>query len=295
MQTYLFNLCKSRKSELFRIYKELVVRFYKAEELRQMFLEDFDRIHFYYSVITQSLHNPQARTILDLGAGLSSFGPFMAALGFKVSIADDFGGGGGIRKESIHDYREVINLFQRQLAIEVIEGDFLFNKLPLLDQSFDIVTCFHSLEHWHHSPKKLMNEVVRVLKPDGLFFLATPNAVNLRKRFSVLFGRTNYPSVEEWYHDEPYFRGHVREPIVDDLEKLMRWNGFEILARYGRNFIGRKSSALSFLSPKLLYLLIKFIDIPLRAFPTLCSDIHVIGKKSPSLNSSGARHIELDR
>lgn len=279
----------ARKRELFRIYQELVVRLYRAEELRQMFLEDFDRIYFYYSVIISSLSNTQSQRILDLGAGLSSFAPFMAALGFKVTVADDFGGGGGVRKENIEGDREVINLLHRELAIEVLEGDFLFNKLPIQDQSVDVVTCFHSLEHWHHSPKNLLNEVVRVLKPDGLFFLATPNAVNLRKRFYVLFGRTNYPSLEEWYHDEPFFRGHVREPVLNDLQKLMHWNGFRIMAKYGRNFIGRKSSALGFLSPKVLKAFVKFIDIPLRAFPALCSDIHVVGKKPPLCNGQGER------
>ena len=35
--------------------------------------------------------------------------------------------------------------------------------------------------------------------------------------------------------------------VLKDLQDLLRWNGFEVAASYGRNFIGRRSEALSFL------------------------------------------------
>jgi len=110
--------------------------------------------------------------------------------------------------------------------------------------------------------------------------IATPNAVNIRKRCYVLCGRNNFPGLSEWYEDgDPVFRGHVREPIIRDLHQLMEWNGLAVAATYGRNFIGRQSTVLAFLPAALLETVAKGSDRLLRLFPSLCSDIHVVGRK----------------
>ena len=155
--------------------------------------------------------------------------------------------------------------------------------------SADVVTCFHSLEHWHHSPRPLFREIVRVLKPGGFLLLATPNAVNLRKRIYVLLGRSNLPTLNEWYNDgDPVFRGHVREPVIRDLHQLMRWNGLEVVGTYGRNFIGRRSEALGFLPVAVVDAIATGSDRVLRCFPSLCSDIHVMGRKGSSTSQPEA-------
>ena len=106
------------------------------------------------------------------------------------------------------------------------------------------------------------------------------NAVNLRKRIYVLLGRSNLPTLNEWYNDgDPVFRGHVREPVIRDLHQLMRWNGLEVVGTYGRNFIGRRSEALGFLPVAVVDAIATGSDRVLRCFPSLCSDIHVMGQK----------------
>ncbi len=48
-------------------------------------------------------------------------------------------------------------------------------KLPFADESFDVITSFETLEHLEHR-KRFLAEVRRVLTPDGLCILSTPNA-----------------------------------------------------------------------------------------------------------------------
>ena len=218
--------------------------------------------------------------LLDLGAGTSAFGPVAAAMGMQVSIADDFGGGGGVDEKNHSQVRDLIASWEKQLGIRVIESDILTQPLPLEAASVDVVTCINSLEHWHHSPKRLFREINRVLRPRGCLVLVTPNAANLRKRISALAGRNIWDRLDWWYHDgDPVFRGHVREPIIADLKQIMVWNGLEVVDVCGRNFLGQQSKALGFLPPLVLKRSVAAMDWMLRLLPTLCSDIHVIGRK----------------
>lgn len=48
-------------------------------------------------------------------------------------------------------------------------------NLPFVDESFDVVTSFETLEHLH-ARTLFLSELKRVLKPNGLLILSTPNA-----------------------------------------------------------------------------------------------------------------------
>jgi SAM-dependent methyltransferase len=239
-----------------------------------------DRNLFYLEMLAvQGVLQP-GKHLVDLGAGLSIFGPMARALGLEVTLVDDFGGGGGVITGQRAADIKVLGLFREQLGIRIIEENFVEQPIPLADASVDVVTCFHSLEHWHNSPKRLFKEIKRMMRPGGVLVLVTPNAVNLRKRAYVLLGRNNFPDLCTWYEDgDPVWRGHVREPIIRDLRQLMEWNGFNIVATYGRNFIGRKSRALGFLPAPLVNAAAVTSDVLMRFFPSLCSDIHVVGRK----------------
>src|SRR4030095_14399700 len=48
--------------------------------------------------------------------------------------------------------------------------------MPFEDKSFDLITSFETLEHFHERTAFLA-ELHRVLRPNGLLLLSTPNAV----------------------------------------------------------------------------------------------------------------------
>jgi SAM-dependent methyltransferase len=237
------------------------------------------RLAFYLQLLAEAGLLQEGRVLLDLGAGMSWFGPVARQLGLKVALVDDFGGGGGVDIEDRAQSLRLLNVFREKLGVEIVEQDLLDQPLPFPDESVDAVTCFHSLEHWHQSPKRLFKEIHRVLRNSGYLFIATPNAVNLRKRLSVLFGGTNLCQLEEWYDSDLGFRGHVREPIVADLKNLVLWNGFRLIAVHGRNFIGANSVAWPWLHRPVMQRIVEWSDNILRLFPTFCSDIHVVAKK----------------
>jgi hypothetical protein len=110
------------------------------------------------------------------------------------------------------------------------------------------------------------------LVPGGLFILAAPNAVNLRKRISVPLGFGNWSSMAEWY-DANRFRGHVREPVVADLRTIAGHMGLIDVTIVGRNWLGLRHRRTA------VRLATRLGGRLLELRPSLCSDIYAIGRK----------------
>lgn len=98
-------------------------------------------------------------------------------------------------------------------------------KIPVKDNTFDILVCLETLEHTLY-PKKIIEEIKRVTKKDGIFILSMPNDYNLWLRLNYLFG------VKSECTDEPFevvskFQ-HIHKPRVKDILCLFSSN-FKII------------------------------------------------------------------
>jgi 2-polyprenyl-3-methyl-5-hydroxy-6-metoxy-1,4-benzoquinol methylase len=60
------------------------------------------------------------------------------------------------------------------------------DPLPYESNSFDLVTCTEVIEHLENY-HRLVRETHRVLKPNGIVILTTPNILNLRSRLRFMF------------------------------------------------------------------------------------------------------------
>jgi 2-polyprenyl-3-methyl-5-hydroxy-6-metoxy-1,4-benzoquinol methylase len=238
-------------------------------ELQSHQARNIDRMAFHISLALQGkpLHDIGQITVCDLGGGNTLLTPAFAALGAKSSIlVDDL---------SDSDSEWILSSLTSphlKHGVSIYKQDLINDGLEGLPADLNIVTCFNSMEHWHNSPKKLFAEAYLKLAPGGVFILSTPNCANLRKRITMLFGRAKWSALADWYEVD-HFRGHVREPDLEDLVWIARDMGLINIKTYGRNWMGHYSSN------KIIRMLTKIADKPLRNFPTLCSDIYVIGQK----------------
>ncbi len=102
-------------------------------------------------------------------------------------------------------------------------------SLPFDDNTFDAVAGLDIVEHVFE-PDKFLEEVFRVLKPEGFFILSTPNVRYLRQITSLIFkGRSPRTSSDK----EGYDGGHVHYFTYKDIELLLEKNGFAQIERFG--------------------------------------------------------------
>lgn len=64
-------------------------------------------------------------------------------------------------------------------------GDISFEKLPWQNGFFDAVSAWQVIEHLEN-PHHFIREVYRVLRPDGSFFLSTPNVYHMFNKYAFL-------------------------------------------------------------------------------------------------------------
>lgn len=108
-------------------------------------------------------------------------------------------------------------------ACKIINDDLRFNilKQPLCacefaDAYFDIITFWHSLEHIA-DPVSALKKIHKMIKKDGLLFIAVPNIDSLEFKISK----------KRWFHlDLPH---HLYYYSPKSLNTLLEHCGFEVL------------------------------------------------------------------
>jgi SAM-dependent methyltransferase len=83
-------------------------------------------------------------------------------------------------------------------------------RLPVRSDSLDLVVSFETLEHLHE-PERFLEEVARVLKPEGEFILSVPNRAVVSPGSLTPFS--------------PY---HAFEPTLSEFETLLISSGWQI-------------------------------------------------------------------
>jgi SAM-dependent methyltransferase len=135
--------------------------------------------------------------VLDIGCGSGGYLAFLADLGWACEGIEQ---GANSRRYAQQELRLTVHSDLRQLQ-----------RIP--DGCFDVVTMWHVIEHLA-DPLQTLAAVHRVLKPDGLLMLRTPNVESWEAR---LFGRC-------WYGVDAPRHLHLFSPRT--LERCLSRAGF---------------------------------------------------------------------
>jgi len=155
-------------------------------------------------------------------------------------------------------------------------------SFPFDDAYFDVVYCGEIIEHLFN-PDHLLAEVYRVLKPQGIGIITTPNLAGWPSRLALLLGYQPYPTAVSPEHEgtgkllvkgyEGQW-GHIRVFTARALEELLRIHHFKTL-----RLIGCPVTVSSCSSGRLSGIL-RVVDRVMSKFPSLSARIiAVVGKE----------------
>ncbi len=122
----------------------------------------------FLELMAKRLHLDNFTTVLDVGCGIGHWGQLLSTV---MPASTTFT---GVDRETASILEATIKATELGVGkrFTYVPGDA--NKLPFPDESFDLVTCQTLLIHVA-DPKVVVSEMLRVLKPSGLIFVAEPN------------------------------------------------------------------------------------------------------------------------
>ena len=121
------------------------------------------------------------KSILDLGCGLGRHSILFAKYGFKVTSVD-------ISKDGL-DY---LRNWQKEEGVDCLCKIADMKKLLFASDAFDCIFAYHSISHCDtEGMKQVLNEIKRVLKPDGNIFCT------LCSKDTWAFTNPDFPHIDE--------------------------------------------------------------------------------------------------
>lgn len=149
-----------RTSDELREWDDLYSAF--EDQFRGSAEEVEERLRFYLPFLEEL--NPDSK-ILDLGSGRGDWLKLLRKEGFRAS---------GV------EVNEVFAEDSCKQGLEVVHEDMMVHLGRQPDNSLDLVTAFHLIEHLDSEKLfRLLDEIKRILKPGGRVFMETPSSENL--------------------------------------------------------------------------------------------------------------------
>lgn len=193
------------------------------KELGEVFVEPSKNFTNYLKLLRQK---PRNYRILDLGCGTGRHLVRLARKGYDVYGIDYSSTAIEIVKNHIQ---------KESLKAHLDKGD-IFEKLPYKNNSFDSVLSIAVVYHstlWRI--RRLFSEVLRVLKPEGIFFFTTSismeysRSVNSGSCYVPIEKGTYFPmDGRERFLPHHYFtKEELFEILKDDYKKIKLYNDKE--------------------------------------------------------------------
>ena len=193
-------------------------------------------------VYVETLKNSYIRTINDIltvfqgqisGKNFVELGAFLGIVSKALSIS-----GAIVTPCDIPEFFERRNVlsYYKRLGLSPKSFNLRNYCLPFESSSIDCLIACEIFEHLNFNPLPVIVEVNRVLKDDGIFYIAMPNGAYFLKRIRYLFtGKLPSFSISELFsqldpNDNMVVGLHWREYSIDEVLNLVKPIGFKPIA-----------------------------------------------------------------
>lgn len=200
-----------------------------------------------YLLAYRSLHEAGGfNSLCDVGGFFGAFALTLARMGYAVSMT-----------ETLAYYSQTfapLFRFFGDSGIRVIDYD-PFSDAPSFPGEFDVMTVMAVLEHYPHSLRGFMSNVLQMLRPDGRIYIEVPNIAYWPKRKAMLMGKTPLVPLADIYRSSVPFIGHHHEFTFEELHDLATLCGLEVIKAHRYNYSFRGSFIKRLYSDPLLFLM----------------------------------------
>jgi SAM-dependent methyltransferase len=111
---------------------------------------------------------------------------------------------------------------RREVTLDFDHFNSEQDVFPYADATFDVVVYCEIIEHLLMNPVHTLKEIHRVLRPDGVLLVSTPNVARFENIVAIAEGKSIY---DPYSGHGPYGR-HNREYSMQELIHLLKFCGF---------------------------------------------------------------------
>jgi len=154
------------------------------------FLSQYPDQYFTYQVGGEfvkrmSKYIVNATNILDYGAGPGHLIPYLLKTNsyiYALEFSDE----------------SAKKMFNQYNTAKGFKGVFTYEELVNKQMRFDVIIIVEVIEHLNMNPLPVLQEINRILKPDGILYITTPNQVNLFNRVTIILGGSNRSGINTY-------------------------------------------------------------------------------------------------
>jgi SAM-dependent methyltransferase len=180
-----------------------------TEWFRSYAMNHKTRIAFDINIVRENL--PQNTRVLEFGSVPLLFTAALAECGYQLVGID-------ITPERFQSSIE-------KLGLTVLRCDIELEKLPIQDNTYDAIVFNELFEHLRINPIFTMSEAFRVVKPNGLLFLSSPNLRSLGGSLTFYFAIAHIPVAEIYMLNTKSWRNWDRWVMSESI-RLLRLQDF---------------------------------------------------------------------
>jgi len=207
------------ESELMGFLKSVLVSDAPPEEMANYCEQDFRRFVYTYGLVRDL-----SGKCLELGAN-----PYFTTILLKqftkleLTLVNYFGSHYGSKVVQDVTYKDFKSENNCLLKLESSHFNIENEPFPFNDAEFDVILFCEIIEHLLMDPVAVLKEIKRVLKPNGVLVLTTPNVSRLENASKMIAGVNIYDPYSGY---GPYGR-HNREYNQHELYLLLDHLGFK--------------------------------------------------------------------
>jgi 2-polyprenyl-3-methyl-5-hydroxy-6-metoxy-1,4-benzoquinol methylase len=159
------------------------------------------------------------QTVCDVGGFWGVFPVTLKRLGYGVTMT-----------ESLQYYGDSFTALFRYIAeqgVAILDYD-PFQSETLPPGRFDVVTLMAFLEHYPHSLKALLKNIISLINAGGSLYIEVQNIAFWPKRINLLLGRTPLVPLNQIFRSQVPFIGHHHEFTISELRELAHLSGLVV-------------------------------------------------------------------